>query len=89
MRAIWSGAITFGLVNIPVNLYSASKRHNLSLNLLRKDDLCPIKYSRVCRADGKEVPWDDIVKGYAYKAGDYVILDKDEVNEFALPGVAQ
>jgi DNA end-binding protein Ku len=78
MRAIWSGAISFGLVNIPVKLYSGTESHSLDLDMLRKDDLCPVQYKRVCRSDGKEIPWDDIVKGYEYQEGDYVILDKED-----------
>ena len=62
MRAIWSGLISFGLVNIPVKLYSGSESHSPDLDMLRKDDLCPVKYARVCRSDGKEIPYKDIVK---------------------------
>jgi len=77
-HAIWSGSLSFGLVNIPVNLYSASKPQALNFNLLRKEDLSPIKYIRVARADGKEVPYEDIVRGYEYRKGDYVVLSEDE-----------
>ncbi|HSD63543.1 MAG TPA: Ku protein [Ignavibacteriaceae bacterium] len=78
MRAIWSGLISFGLVNIPVKLYSGSESHSLELDMLRKDDLCPVKYARVCRSDGKEIPYEDIVKGYEYQEGDYVVLEKED-----------
>jgi DNA end-binding protein Ku len=78
MRAIWTGDINFGLINIPIKLYSATESHNLDLNLLRQGDLCPIRYARVCREDGKEVPWDDVVKGYEYQEGDFVTLDNDD-----------
>jgi DNA end-binding protein Ku len=78
MKAIWSGSISFGLVTIPVKLYSGSQNNTLDLDMLRKGDLCPVKYSRVCREDGKEIPWEDIVKGYEYKEGDYVVLDKED-----------
>jgi DNA end-binding protein Ku len=78
MRAIWSGSITFGLVNIPVKLYSGEESHDLNLDMLRRGDLCPVKYSRVCRADGKEIPYDEIVKGYEYSEGDYVVLEKED-----------
>jgi DNA end-binding protein Ku len=78
MKAIWSGAISFGLILIPVRLYSAVKERQLRFNLLRKKDLCPISYLRVCRRDGDEVPYQDIVKGYEYKKGDYVILHDDD-----------
>ena len=78
MRALWTGTITFGLVTIPIKLYSGSESHHLDLDLLRKGDLCPIKYSRVCRVDGKEVPWEEITKGYAYQDGDYILLAKED-----------
>jgi DNA end-binding protein Ku len=77
MRAIWKGAITFGLVNIPVSLYPATRREELKFHLLRTADLSPINYKRVATADGKEVTWDQIVKGYEYEKGKFVVL-KDE-----------
>ena len=81
MRAIWSGSISFGLVNIPVKLYSGSESNTLDLDMLRKSDLCPIKYLRVCKTDNKEVPYDEIVKGYEYSDGEYIVLtDKDFEN---------
>ncbi|HVO76104.1 MAG TPA: Ku protein [Ignavibacteriaceae bacterium] len=78
MKPLWSGLVSFGLVNIPVKLFSGSRNNTLDLDMLRKGDLCPVRYSRVCRADGKEIPWDDIVKGYEYREGDYVVLDKED-----------
>jgi DNA end-binding protein Ku len=77
MRAIWKGAISFGLVTIPINLYAATRREDLKFRLLRKSDLSPINYKRVAEADGKEVSWDDIVKGYEYEKGKFVAI-KDE-----------
>jgi DNA end-binding protein Ku len=77
MRAIWKGSISFGLVNIPIALYPATKKEELRFRLLRKTDLSPVNYKRVAEADGKEVPWDQIVKGYEYEKGKYVVL-KDE-----------
>jgi DNA end-binding protein Ku len=78
MRAIWSGALSFGLINIPVRLYSALQDHSLHFDLLHDKDLSPIRYARICKADGKEIPWENIVKGYEYKKGDYVVLvDED------------
>lgn len=77
MRAIWKGAISFGLVNIPIALYPATRREELKFRLLRGKDLSPVNYKRVAEADGKEVPWDDIVKGYEYDKGKFVVL-KDE-----------
>ncbi len=77
MRAIWKGSISFGLVNIPIALYPATRREELKFRLLRKTDLSPVNYKRVAEKDGKEVPWDQIVKGYEYEKGKYVVL-KDE-----------
>lgn len=77
MRAIWKGAISFGLVTIPVSLYPATRREELKFRLLRASDLSPVNYRRVAEADGKEVPWDQIVKGYEHERGKFVVL-KDE-----------
>jgi DNA end-binding protein Ku len=77
MRAIWKGSITFGLVNIPIALQNASRTEELKFRLLRSKDLSPVNYKRVAQVDGKEVPWDQIVKGYEYAKGKYVVL-KDE-----------
>src|ERR1700722_11253628 len=77
MRAIWKGSISFGLVTIPIALYPATRREELKFRLLRVSDLSPVNYKRVAEADGKEVPWDKIVKGYEYEKGRYVVI-KDE-----------
>lgn len=77
MRALWKGAITFGLVNIPVSLFPATRREELKFRQLRASDQSPVNYKRVAEADGKEVPWDQIVKGYEYEKGKFVII-KDE-----------
>ena len=78
MRALWKGAISFGLVNIPIGLYPATKaEERISFDLLRDTDHSRIRYKRVAEADGKEVPREHIVKGYEYEKGKYVIL-KDE-----------
>jgi len=77
MRAIWKGAISFGLVNIPIALYPATRTEELKFRLLRASDQSPVNYKRVAEADGKEVPWDQIVKGYEYEKGKFVVL-KDE-----------
>ena len=76
-RAIWKGSISFGLVNIPIALYPATRREELKFRLLRKSDFSPVNYKRVAEKDGREVPWDQIVKGYEYEKGKYVVL-KDE-----------
>src|ERR1700709_97778 len=77
MRVLWKGAITFGLVTIPVSLFPATRREELTFRLLRSSDQSPVNFKRVAEADGKEVPWDQIVKGYEYEKGKFVIL-KDE-----------
>lgn len=78
MRAIWKGSISFGLVNIPIALYSATRREDLKFRLLRKGDLSPVNYKRVAEADGKEVTWDDIVKGYEYQKGKFVVIKEED-----------
>lgn len=78
-RAIWSGSIAFGLINIPVKLFSATQEYQLSFNQLRKSDHSRIKYMRVAAADGQEVPYEDIVKGYEIEEDVYVIIDEDDI----------
>jgi DNA end-binding protein Ku len=78
MRAIWKGAISFGLVNIPIAVYSATRREEIKFRLLRGEDLSPVNYKRVAEADGQEVPWDKIVKGYEYEKGKFVVLKEDD-----------
>ncbi len=78
MRAMWTGAISFGLVNIPIKLYKASESERLDFDLLRRDDRCRIRYVRVCGETGEEVPYEDIVKGYQYEKGRYVILEDED-----------
>ncbi|HVN70050.1 MAG TPA: Ku protein [Candidatus Binatia bacterium] len=77
-HAIWSGSINFGLVTIPVKLFTAVKTDELSFNLLHAKDEGRIKYERVCSVDGKTVPWDEIVKGYEFEKGEYVVLTDDD-----------
>ena len=77
-HAIWSGSINFGLVTIPVKVFTAVKSDELSFNMLHKGDDGRIKYERTCSVDGKPVPWDEIVKGYEYEKGQYVILTDED-----------
>jgi DNA end-binding protein Ku len=77
-HAIWSGAINFGLVTIPVKLFTAVKTDELSFNMLHKKDEGRIKYERICSVEEKPVPWDEIVKGYEYEKGEYVILTDED-----------
>src|SRR5436190_8766864 len=78
MRAIWKGSISFSLINIPIALYPATRSEELKFRLLRSSDLSPVNYKRVAEADGKEVPWDQIVKGYEYEKGKFVVLKDDD-----------
>ena len=78
MRAIWKGSISFGLVNIPIALYPATRREELKFRLLRAKDHSPVNYKRVAEKDGKEVPWDEIVKGYEYEKGKFVVLNEKD-----------
>src|SRR4029078_6510287 len=77
MRPIWKGSISFGLVYIPVAVYPATREEKLSFRQLRSSDLSPIKYKKVAEADSKEVPADQIVKGFEFERGRYVVM-KDE-----------
>ena len=78
-RAIWKGSISFGLVQIPVGLYPAEQRHELSLSLLDKHDLAPVGYERVNRHTGSKVDWKDVVKGYQYQKGKYVVVTEEDI----------
>ncbi|HWL15766.1 MAG TPA: Ku protein [Opitutus sp.] len=78
MRSLWKGSISFGLVNIPVSLFPATRREELSFRLLRASDLSPVNYKRVAQTDGREVPWDQIVKGYEYEKGKFVVLKEED-----------
>jgi DNA end-binding protein Ku len=78
-RSIWKGAITFGLVNIPVELHTAVRSEaRISFRQLHNKDLSPIKYDRVCAKEEKSVPWDEIVKGYEYTKGKFVVLEDED-----------
>lgn len=80
MRPIWTGSVSFGLVNIPVRMFSGVEhREGIDLNMLHREDHAPIRYARICRKDGQEIAWDDIVKGYEYQDGDYIVLTKKEL----------
>ncbi len=79
MRPIWKGAISFGLVSIPVVLYSATEDRRPRFKQLRQSDQSPIRYKRVAEADGQEVPWGEIVKGYEVERGSYVVFTDSEL----------
>jgi DNA end-binding protein Ku len=78
-RSIWKGSITFGLVNIPVGLYTAEEREELSLHLLDKRNMARVRYKRVNEESGKEVPWEDTVRGYEFQEGKYVVLSDEDL----------
>jgi len=81
---MWKGSIAFGLVNIPVELYSAVRDHRPKFRLLHAKDEAPVKYERVCQTEGKPVAWEDLVKGYEYAKGQFVVLTKDDFKTAAL-----
>src|SRR5258705_9670083 len=78
-RGLWKGAISFGLVHVPVELFSAEKRSSeLDLTMLDKRDLAPVGYKRYNKSSGEDVPWAEIVKGYEYEDGKYVVLSEED-----------
>ena len=83
-RSMWKGSIAFGLVNIPVELYSAVRDHRPKFRLLHAKDESPVQYERVCQREGKAVAWEDLVKGYEYEKGQFVVLTKDDFKTAAV-----
>lgn len=83
-RALWKGSLAFGLVNIPVELRTAVRDHRPRFRLLHAKDKSPVKYERVCQREGKPVAWQDLVKGYEYERGHFVVLTKDDFETAAL-----
>jgi DNA end-binding protein Ku len=73
-RSLWRGAISFGLIYVPIEMYSATKEHSLSLHFLDSRDFAPVGYERINKTTGKSVDWQHIVKGYEYEKGQYVAL---------------
>lgn len=84
MAAIWKGSLTFGLVNIPVELRTAVRADHISFRLLHEEDLSPVKYERVCQSDGEPVPWNEIVKGYEYEKGKFIVVTDEDFKTAAL-----
>lgn len=82
-RSIWNGAITFGLITIPVGLYTATEDRDVSFHLLSGKDNSRIEYKRVSSKTGREIEWDDIVKGYEYQKGKYVVFTPEELEKIA------
>jgi len=82
-RSIWSGSISFGLVNVPVKLYNAVQRKSVQFHQLHSADLARIQQKRVCSADGQEVAFEDLVKGYEFSPGQYVVVEPEELDALA------
>jgi DNA end-binding protein Ku len=85
MKTIWKGAISFGLVTIPVKVYGATEEKTLRFNQVHEPDGGRIKYKRVCSVDGEEVPYPEIVKGYEYEKDHYVIVTDEELESLPIP----
>jgi DNA end-binding protein Ku len=83
-RALWKGAISFGLVNIPIELHTAVRENRPRFRMLHADDKSPIKFQRVCAREGTPVAWEDLVKGYEYEKGRFVVLTKEDFQAAAL-----
>src|SRR5450759_3230901 len=81
MRAIWKGAVSFGLVNVPVRLYSATENHDVQFRQVHREDGGRIRYQRVCSIDGEQVSYDDIAKGYETEDGQMVVLTDDDLSD--------
>jgi DNA end-binding protein Ku len=84
MRAIWKGAVAFGLVNVPVKVYSATGEHNVPLHQVHREDGGRIRYKKVCSIDGEEVPYSDIAKGYETADGQMVVLTDEDLDQLPL-----
>src|SRR4051812_9643213 len=84
-RAIWSGAISFGMVTIPVSLFPSTQSKDLSFHLLHKKDNARIKNHRFCSAEDEEVPSDEIVKGYEVSKGEYIIVEDEDFEKLPVP----
>ena len=82
-RAIWKGSISFGLVTIPVELHTAVRDHRPKFRMLHARDKSPVRYERVCQREGKPVAWEDLVKGFEYEKGRYIVLTKEDLKAAA------
>ena len=83
-RALWKGSISFGLVNIPIELHTAVRNHRPKFRMLHAKDKSPVKFERVCLRDGHPVAWEDLVKGYEYSKGHFVIMTKEDFQAAAV-----
>jgi DNA end-binding protein Ku len=85
MRSIWKGAINFGMVTIPVKLYTATEQKDVRFRLVHAKDGAPIVEKRFCSEEDKEVPWEEVAKGYEKSKGEFVVIDREEVAEASKP----
>src|SRR6185312_16729152 len=83
-RALWKGSISFGLVNIPIELHTAVRNHRPKFRMLHAKDKSPVKFERVCLRDGNPVAWEDLVKGYEYQKGHFVVMTKEDFQAAAV-----
>src|SRR5438552_13821690 len=83
-RALWKGSITFGLVNIPIELHTAVRDHRPHFRMLHARDKSPVRFERVCIREGDAVAWEDLVKGYEYEKGHFVVITKEDFQAAAL-----
>ncbi|TBL78694.1 Ku protein [Paenibacillus thalictri] len=83
MHTVWKGAISFGLVHVPVKMFTATEDKDISLRMIHKTCSTPLSYVRKCQTCDKEVEWDEIVKGYEYESGRFVLFDKEELEQIS------
>src|SRR3989442_10206812 len=83
-KALWKGSISFGLVNIPIELQTAVRNHRPKFRLLHAKDKSPVRFERVCLRDGHPVAWEDLVKGYEYQKGHFIVVTKEDFNSAAI-----
>ena len=83
-RALWKGSISFGLVNIPIELHTAVRDHRPKFRMLHAKDKSPVRFQRVCQRDGQPVAWEDLVRGYEYQKGRFVVITKEDFQAAAL-----
>ena len=87
-RPIWNGTLSFGLLNVPVQLMPGERRTDLHFRMLDSRDNAPIRYERVNAETGEEVPWKDIIKAFEYRKGSYVVIEKEDLKAAAPEGTA-
>lgn len=85
-RSIWSGSVSFGLVNVPVRVYPAVKEHTLHFHLVHEPDSSPIGYQKICKQEEKPVPDDEIVKAFEYRKGEYVYMSDEDFEQAQVEG---